>query len=211
MRKRILFIGEAVTLAHVVRPLVLARALDGRHYDVHFACAARSRSVLGDDPFAWWPIASLPAERFLGNLAAGAAPYDAGTLHAYVAEEIGLLRRVRPDLVVGDLRWSLPISAAVCNVPCAVLTNAYWSPYALGRRYHVPQTPLTGCLGVSLASALFHLAKPLAFAWYATLQAWCRPPTCRLRINTSGRSSGRRIYPCRAGGAACPPIGSASM
>src|SRR5262245_4148199 len=112
MRKRVLFIGEAVTLAHVVRPLVLARALDREQYEVHFACAPVMRPTIGKLPFEWWPIRSMPAERFLGNLAAGGAPFDAETLHGYATEEMRLLRGIRPDLVIGDLRLSLPVSAA---------------------------------------------------------------------------------------------------
>jgi UDP:flavonoid glycosyltransferase YjiC (YdhE family) len=38
-RKKILFVAEAVTLAHVGRPLALAQMLDRQRYDVHFACA----------------------------------------------------------------------------------------------------------------------------------------------------------------------------
>ena len=43
MRRRILFVAEAVTLAQVVRLVTLARALDPARYDVHFASAASTR------------------------------------------------------------------------------------------------------------------------------------------------------------------------
>ncbi len=45
-KRRILFIGEAVSLAHVSRPLVLAQALDPRSYDIHFACDQRYESLV---------------------------------------------------------------------------------------------------------------------------------------------------------------------
>ena len=34
--RRILFVAEAVTLAHVARPCVLAQAINGHGYQVHF-------------------------------------------------------------------------------------------------------------------------------------------------------------------------------
>ncbi|RXL56259.1 hypothetical protein EO238_33760, partial [Citrobacter sp. AAK_AS5] len=46
-RKRILFVGEAVTLAHVVRPAVLARALDPSRYEVVLACDERYLKLFG--------------------------------------------------------------------------------------------------------------------------------------------------------------------
>ena len=36
-RLRILFIAEAVSLAHIARPFVLAQSLDPSRYEVHFA------------------------------------------------------------------------------------------------------------------------------------------------------------------------------
>lgn len=43
-RRRILFVAEAVTLAHVVRPFALAQSLDPSRYEVHFACDPRYNS-----------------------------------------------------------------------------------------------------------------------------------------------------------------------
>ena len=47
-RRRILFVGEAVTLAHVARPFALARSLDAARYDVQFACDPRFMSDVRD-------------------------------------------------------------------------------------------------------------------------------------------------------------------
>lgn len=46
-RRRILFVAEAVTLAHVVRPFALAQSLDPSRYEVHFACDPRYNQLLG--------------------------------------------------------------------------------------------------------------------------------------------------------------------
>src|SRR3569833_1809409 len=44
---RVLFVSEAVTLAHVARPLALAKALDRSRYDVALACDPRYNELLG--------------------------------------------------------------------------------------------------------------------------------------------------------------------
>ncbi len=54
-RRRVLFIAEAVTLAHVARANVLARALDPERFEVHAAWDPRYNRLLGDLPFRFHP------------------------------------------------------------------------------------------------------------------------------------------------------------
>jgi UDP:flavonoid glycosyltransferase YjiC (YdhE family) len=164
-RKRILFVAEAVTLTHVIRPLVLARSLDSERYEVHFACAERFPFVFGDEPFRRWTIESIPTGQFLHALATGRRLFDYPTLAAYAEEERALFERVRPDLVVGDYRLSLAVSAPLAGVPYASINNAYWSPYARGR-FPMPDMPMTRFLGVWLSSLIFRAFQPTALAWH---------------------------------------------
>lgn len=167
-RPRILFIGEAVTLAHVVRPVVLARALDPARYDITLACDDRYLGLFGKLPFAWRPIETIPTVRFLDNLARGRPVYDADTLRAYVRADLTLIESVQPDLVVGDFRLSLAVSTRVANVRYCTITNAYWAPYSR-LPFPLPEHPMTRVFGVGLSQILFNLARPLAFALH------CRP------------------------------------
>lgn len=164
---RVLFFAEAVTLAHVARPLVLARALGRARYEVHLASAPRYAGCFDGVGLTCWPLESISPERFMRALAAGAPIYDRGTLEAYVAEDLALIDRLRPDLVVGDFRLSLAVSAPLRGVPYANLTNAHWSPYALRQRFPVPELPLTRVLGERLPSAAFGLLQPLVFRLHA--------------------------------------------
>src|SRR5262245_25100230 len=127
-RKRILFVAEAVTLAHVARPVYLARGLDAARYDVHLACDGRYDRLLGELPFARHPLHSISGEQFLRALDQGSPLYDAATLDAYVQEDVALLKALAPDVVVGDFRLSLAVSARLTNTPYATISNAYWSP-----------------------------------------------------------------------------------
>jgi len=162
-RKKILFVAEAVTLAHVGRPLALAATLDRSQYEVHFACAAGYEFCFDGADLVRWPIHSISSKQFLQALADGKPVYDQATLSGYVEQDLQLLQQIKPDIVVGDFRLSLSISARLAGVPYIALINAYWSPY-VRQQYTVPSLPLTRFLPIPLANALFKLARPLAFA-----------------------------------------------
>jgi UDP:flavonoid glycosyltransferase YjiC (YdhE family) len=162
--KRILFIAEAVTLAHVARPIALARALDRNRYDVLMACDPRYQRFLVGESWPTLPIHSISAEQFIAALARGSPVYDAATLSNYVEQDLALIKQTRPDLIVGDFRLSLSISARLAGIPYATISNAYWSPYYAERGALMPVLPISRSLPIPLAKLLFQLALPLAFS-----------------------------------------------
>jgi UDP:flavonoid glycosyltransferase YjiC (YdhE family) len=167
-RPRILFVAEAVTLAQVVRLYTLARGLDARRYEVHFASARFDERVFaGDEGFRRWPIESLAPEIVDKLVASGKRIYDERTLAGYVEEEQALLQSVRPALVVGDLRLSLAVSAPLAGVPHAALINAYWSPHAVRDGFPLPDHPIVRLLGERVAARYFPIALPKVFDHFA--------------------------------------------
>lgn len=188
-RKTLLFMAEAVTLAHVARPLALARTLDWQRYEVHFACAPGYDAFLAGFEGRRHALDSISSAQFLAALAAGRPVYDAATLGRYVEDDVALLNRVRPDLVVGDFRLSLSVSARLAGLPYIGLSNAYWSPY-VEQHYTVPSLPLSRLLPIPVADALFRLARPLAFAAHARPLNQVRR---RYRLASLGNDL-RRVY-----------------
>ncbi|TFW19283.1 glycosyltransferase [Duganella callida] len=187
--QKILFYAEAVTLAHVARLLALAQTMDRGRYALHFACADGYEFCFRDTDYTRWRVDSISSQQFLGALAAGQPVYDEATLSRYVEADRQLLAQVRPDVVVGDFRLSLSVSARLAQVPYIALSNAYWSPY-VDVRYTVPSLPMTRVLPIALADPLFRLAQPLAFALHAR-------PLNRVRRKYGLPSLGpdlRRIY-----------------
>jgi UDP:flavonoid glycosyltransferase YjiC (YdhE family) len=160
---RVLFFAEAVTLAHVARPVTLAQSLDPQQFEVHLAHHPRYRELLGELSFIEHEIRSISPQQFMQALAAGSPVYDLPTLSAYVEEDRKLIADVQPDLIVGDFRLSLAVSAELAAVPYIALSNAYWSPYSQ-QDYVVPELPLTKILGLPLGQWLFSLGRPFAFA-----------------------------------------------
>ena len=188
-RPRILLIGEAVTLAHVARPLSLAQDLDPDRYEIELAFAPRYHHLLPDLAFPVHDLDSIPGERFLAALASGRPLYDLETLEHYVEDDLALLSERRPDVVIGDFRLSLAVSAPLLRIPYLAISNAYWSPFAR-QHFPVPELPLVKALGVGIAQPLFDLARPLAFACHAL-------PMHRLRRRYGLPSLGldlRRVY-----------------
>jgi UDP:flavonoid glycosyltransferase YjiC (YdhE family) len=162
-RRRILFLAEGATMAHFVRPLTLADALDPSRYDVHFYAPARFSRYLKDKSFAIGELRSMPGEQFLENLARGAPAFPAEVIREYVKQDRELIGSIAPDLVIGDMRLSLPISARLEGALSAVMINAYWSPYTK-RRSILPSLPLTRVVPPRLLGAVYRLAEPLAYA-----------------------------------------------
>jgi UDP:flavonoid glycosyltransferase YjiC (YdhE family) len=162
-RRRILFLAEGATMAHFVRPLALAEALDSRRHEIFFYAPARFAPYLKNKPFAIGELASMPGELFLANIAKGAPLFPSTVIRGYVEEERRLFQELQPDLVIGDMRLSLPISARLDSIRHAVMINAYWSPYARHRSV-VPSLPLTRVVPPRALAPIFKITEPLAYA-----------------------------------------------
>jgi UDP:flavonoid glycosyltransferase YjiC (YdhE family) len=188
-RTRVLFVAEAMTLCHVSRPLVLASALDPGEYDTHVACSARYHRLYAGVSATLHDLQSVPSEQAVESMARGKPLFSEETLRRYVEEDLAILGAVTPDVVVGDMRLSLAVSARRAGIPYVAIFNAYWSPYAR-QRFVVPQLPLTRRLGPALANLLFRAVRPVAMGLH------CRPLN-RVRKAYGQRSLGwdlRRVY-----------------
>jgi len=168
VRKKILFMAEATSWSQVVRLMVLARGLDPRKYEVHFASARFDERLFHDTNFTRWPITSLDPEKLIADAAFGTRAYGEAVLAKYVAEELCLYEAIRPDLVVSDMRWSTPISAPVFGVPCATLVDAFWSRRTTRDWFPMPDLPLARLPGAStFEKYLYPIALPTVLRHFA--------------------------------------------
>lgn len=162
-RRRILFIAEGVTLAHVARAAALARMLDPERYDVHLASSPRYLHLFENLPATIHSIDSITGEQFQDRLRKGSPLYTTDELRTYVRQDLRLLADVNPNAVIGDFRLSLSISARVATIPYLTVTNAHWSPYARPH-FIVPELAITERFGPRLGQWLFSLMRPFVFA-----------------------------------------------
>lgn len=170
---KVLFCCEAVTLAHKVRPWLLARSLlesESREYDVYFA-SSESFNFIFPNPqhtsglkLTRLKLSSRTPQEFSAVLERGEILFDETRLNDYVSEEIALLSEVCPDLVIGDLRPSLAVSCAHCHVPYWNITNGYWSPHAT--RIKAPFPALAAIRNLPGPTILKHALLSMAQALY---------------------------------------------
>ncbi len=163
--KRLLFVVEDITLAQVVRLVKLAKSLPRDGYEVHFASAHFDPLIFSDTDFTQHEIYTY--EHALKRLERGQRLYSKGVLSRYVQEELALFQRVKPDVVIGDLRLSLTVSAPHAGIPYAALINAYWSRAMQRTAFPLPEHPIVKLLGQRLAAQYFPQAMPRVLAWFA--------------------------------------------
>jgi UDP:flavonoid glycosyltransferase YjiC (YdhE family) len=167
MTQRILVFAEAVTLAHVARPLALARILDSLGHHVIFACSPSAKRWLVMERRPFEAIHSIAPERFLHSLAHGSRLYDEATLKGYVEQDLALIERINPDAIIGDFRLTLYVSARLSRKPYGAIANAYWWP----RHFipgHAPDIPLMTVVGETAAELLYRATYPMVFRWHAS-------------------------------------------
>lgn len=157
----VLLCAEAVTLTHVARPAVLVRALAAAGHHPVLACPDRWPAVWRGLPGKRVPLISLDPKIFLARLAAGTAVYLSTEIRRMVLEDLSLFDAVRPDVVVGDFRISLAISARLAGIPYVNLINAYWNPAAQVLPWPVPENPLVSLMGSRLSGCVFRAVQPL--------------------------------------------------
>jgi UDP:flavonoid glycosyltransferase YjiC (YdhE family) len=168
---RILLFPDANFLAHVSRLLEIGKVLRDAHgAAVAFAGAGPYLSLARDEGFPVHPCFTVAREETL-DLARRALLMDPVWWQRVVARsirsDVEVIRRERPEVVVGDMHWSLRASAAECGVPYVSLVNAAWTNHLDHRLAALDGHLLTRLLGPRLATALFPTFKAAALWFWA--------------------------------------------
>lgn len=165
-RRKILFFAEGATLAHVGRPFVLAESLNPDDFEVVLARPAAFAWLTAKAQFRLLDLHCQESSTFAQHLERGSPLYDLATLETYVADDLAIIDGENPDIVVGDFRLSLSVSARLRGVPYITLCDAYWSP----ERRLVPPLPVmkfTHITPLPLAESLFRAVSGPALRLHA--------------------------------------------
>ena len=166
MRKKILFVVEALTFAHVARSAVLAQILQAANYEVHFACypdAYLERVKAELNGCRHWPLKSrVEYGNYIASMNACHSPYNVGMLESFIREELDLFDQVKPDIVIGDLRYSLSISCLQARIRYVNLISAVWSPF-VKQQLTFPEGFLPWQLGIGTRDLFFRILHSFAF------------------------------------------------
>lgn len=185
---KVLFFAEGATLAHVARPLLLARATDRRRFDVILARPKAFQWLTADAPFRLADLSCQDGSVFAHRLEHGLPLYDYPTLMRYVEDDLSLIDAEKPDVIVGDFRLSLSVSARLRSIPYITICDAYWSPeQALDPP--LPVLSFTRFTPIPLAKLAFRCVSGLAFRLHAT-------PLERLRAHHGLPSLGHDLRRC---------------
>lgn len=165
-KAKVLFLAEGATLAHVGRPLVLAKQLDREGFGVTIARPSSFAWLTANVPFRTLDLWCQDARTFAQRLDRGQPLYDSSTLQRYVEDDLALLDGEKPDVVVGDFRLSLSVSARLRSIPYITICDAYWSPECT-LSAPLPVLPFTRFTPIPVAEFLFRRISPLAFRLHA--------------------------------------------
>lgn len=165
-KTRALFMPEGTILAHVGRTLAIARELDTAEFEVNFA-ASGEYADLARSEFPCHSVYTQPRERLLGRLHKNQSAFSEEELRKYVHDEIRLLNKLKPDIVIGDFRASLGISAVVSDTPYVCVTNAVWSQYCAIQLDPPENWLATRILGKPLLRKMSPYLEPAIFRHHA--------------------------------------------
>ena len=169
MARSILVIGDSISLAHVARAIVVARRLQAEGAKVVFATGAWHQQLAAQEGFEPRELFSVDPERAIAAVQRGSHVFDFETVRRYVESDRELIKDVKPDLVIGDFRLSLGISAELAGVEWWSIVNGYMTRFYAAPEKPPETHPLLRRLGRRLGGRLYPWLKPLAlryfFAW----------------------------------------------
>lgn len=140
---------------------------------------------------------SQTPEIFATHLERGLPLYSFNTLSNYVKNDLQIIDQFKPDIVIGDFRLSLSVSARLRKIPYITICDAYWSPEHT-TSFPVPVLKFTKYLPTSLSQTLFRFISPLAFRIHALpferLRAKYRLPSLRYDLRKSYTDADLRLF-----------------
>lgn len=163
---KLLFIAEGATFAHTARSYVIAKTLPPSEHDVVFARIPEHAWLTREAAFESIDLECLSSQVVAARLARGSPVYDYATLNRYVEADLALLRKHKPDVVIGDFRLSLSVSARLAGCPYITICDAYWMPGHMPRA-PMPVLPFTRVLPLPIARTIFDVVSPLAMRLHA--------------------------------------------
>jgi MGT family glycosyltransferase len=140
--KTVLIFVYGNILAHVCRPLEIAKEMRARGYRVLFAGNGKWLDMVRQAGFQVFPVIELaPGEllKYGRRRLSLVGLFSEQRVERFVQEEIALMQELKPDLIVNDFRWTASISARVLGLPLVGLVSAYGTKYGRPRMTSFPK------------------------------------------------------------------------
>ena len=140
-KKKILIISDAVTLAHPLRTIALANTLSPNEYDVSIYFSDNYQSLYDRSIHPVRPIYSISPADFVRIVSDATPIYTFDVIKRYIKDELDIIDLEKPDLIIGENRHTLQISARKKSIPYLNIMDIYWSHY-FKCPYKLPPIPL---------------------------------------------------------------------
>ncbi len=159
--RKVLVMPDGHWLAHVSRPLEIAKALAKLgSYQIVFAGEGEYMRLPQECGFDVRPVLTLAPGHVLRCSRAGRANWwDYPTLARHVEADLEVFALEKPDLVLGDFRLSLSTSCELAGIPLVVTLNAAWTNYYAAKVRAPEHFWFTRAFGRRLTTRLLPLAK----------------------------------------------------
>ena len=127
--RSVLVFFHGYSLAHTLRPLVVARALCARGYHVELAGRGPHAVRVCQEGFIVHEVETMPQSRMDQYVAQGDyAYYDEAWIERCVRSERALLQVLQPDLVIHDMKPTVSLAARLEGIDQAEVIQAYNQP-----------------------------------------------------------------------------------
>jgi UDP:flavonoid glycosyltransferase YjiC (YdhE family) len=164
--KKIICMPDGNFLAHVTRPLEIAKCLRNMGYLVEFAGEGDYMRLPAKEGFNVLPLITIDQQTTLDRIRSSRLDlYDYDLVKAHVAAESSFFKVHQPDLVLGDCRMTLRTSCSLNHIPLVMIKNALWSSYYTVQM-RAPETHfLTNLFGRKLMNPLVPIIKDFVISF----------------------------------------------
>lgn len=157
-------------LSHTTRVIEIALHLRNAGHRIEFAASGGWARLIDEQGFARHEIYTPDPEHIMAYTRRSRMDYYSGELlEKCVAADLEVLDRVKPDLVVGDFRWTMSISAEFRRMPYCSILNTLWTNYYDGVRSVPEELLLRRIIGKRAVAAIGPMVKDI-LSWM-----WARP------------------------------------
>jgi UDP:flavonoid glycosyltransferase YjiC (YdhE family) len=154
-KKKILIISDAVTLAHPLRTIALANTLSPDEYDVSIYFSDNYQSLYDRSIHPVRPIYSISPADFVRIVSDATPIYTFDVIKRYIKDELDIIDLKKPDLIIGENRHTLQISARKKSIPYLNIMDFYWSRY-FKCPYKLPPIPLSRFISIDILDMVFN-------------------------------------------------------
>ena len=142
---KVLLLPVGMGIAHVGRLIMVARKLKLSGVDVVFGAGSDAVALLKRDNLPFLPVAEFERKIYDEKVKKNNFfIYTAATIKSFIRSELDLYKKVKPDIVVFDLRLTARVSAQIVGIPTVSVTNADISGYYDYSKVKFPTQTLFG-------------------------------------------------------------------